>query len=547
MFRGVLHWVEIEGAPEMAAALALAAIRWRPVPEDAIATPHREATAAGERAFAAGGNALDAALAAAAALTVVYPHNCALGGDLFALVRDQHGQTVSINASGPAGEATDAAELRRRAAAMPSTGPDTITVPGLVAGWASVHAAGAVLPWADALVRAHDLAADGVAVAPSLGAAVGEADLADPGMAQVFAPAGVRLRTGEQLRQPALAATLASLAGDGARTFYDGEVAARLLDGLAVCGSRLTEADLRGFVPEVGAPLRGRFGDFDVLTSPPNSSGVLLLQALAALGATGVGDPLGDDAGTFAEVLRLGSQDRDRWLGDQRNVDVDVDAFLGDARIAELARRAAAGAEGQRAPASVQPHERPTGDTVAIVAVDRSGRAISLIQSLFRGFGSGILDPGTGVLLHNRGSFFSLRDGHPNELAPGRRPAHTLMPAMVEHQGRLRGVLGTMGGLVHAQILAQVLLRLRAGASPQQAVDAPRWIVGGMELGEADDIVRIEDGVAPEARAALQRARFPVLDEPRDSEWFGHAQAIWLDPVLRAGSDRRADGGHDVT
>jgi gamma-glutamyltranspeptidase/glutathione hydrolase len=517
----------------------------RPVPEDAIATPHHEATAAGERAFAAGGNALDAALAAAAALTVVYPHNCALGGDLFALVRDEHGETASINASGPAGEATDADELRRRVATMPITGPDTITVPGLVAGWGSLHAAGAVLPWADALADAQALAGDGVAVAPSLGAAVAEADLADPGMAQVFAPAGAPLRTGERLRQPALADTLASLAAAGPRTFYDGEVAVRILEGLAACGSRLTEADLRAFVPEVGAPLRGRFGDLDVLTSPPNSSGVLLLQALAALDATG-GDPLGDDAGAFAEILRLGAQDRDRWLGDPREAVVDVDAFLGDTRIAEVVRGAAAGAGGERRRASAQYRERPTGDTVAVVAVDGSGRAVSLIQSLFGGFGSHILDPGTGVLFHNRGSFFSLREGHPNELAPGRRPAHTLMPVMVEHQGRLRGVLGTMGGLVHAQILAQVILRLRAGASPQEAVDAPRWIVGGMEPGEADDTARIEDGVAPEARAALRRARFRMCDEPRDSEWLGHAQAIWLDPVLRTGSDRRADGRGDA-
>ncbi|HMJ36261.1 MAG TPA: gamma-glutamyltransferase [Baekduia sp.] len=515
----------------------------RPVPEHAIATPHREATAAGERAFAAGGNALDAALAAAAALTVVYPHNCALGGDLFALVRDEHGKTVSVNASGPAGEATDAGELRRRAPAMPITGPDTITVPGLVAGWGSLHAAGAALPWADALAAAQALAADGVAVAPSLGAAIAAADLSDPGMAAVFAPAGAPLRTGDLLRQQALAATLAALAADGPRTFYDGDVAGRLLEGLAARGSRLTEADLRGFAPEVGAPLRGRFGDLDVLTSPPNSSGVLLLQALAALDATGVADPLGDDAGAFAEILRISSQDRDRWLGDPRSIDVDLDAFLGDARIAELARRAVAGAGGERPPVPVQHRERPRGDTVAVVAVDGSGRAVSLIQSLFHSFGSGILDPGTGVLLHNRGAFFNLREGHPNELAPGRRPAHTLMPVMVDRQGRLRGVLGTMGGRVHAQILAQVLLRLRAGASPQQAVDASRWIVGAMERAERDDVVRVEDGVAPAARAALQRARLRLVDEPRDSESFGHAQAIWLEPVLRAGSDRRADGG----
>jgi oxamate amidohydrolase len=304
----------------------------------------------------------------------------------------------------------------------------------------------------------------------------------------------------------------------------------------------MDEDDLRGFEAEAGEPLRGRFGDLDVLTSPPNSSGVLLVQALAALDAAGLEDPLGAGAGVLAEILRLGGEDRDRLLGDPGGTATGPEAFLAPEHIDDVVGRARRAAAGDRPPASVHRNRRPTGDTVAVVAVDQQGGAVSLIQSLFHSFGSGILDPGTGVLLHNRGSFFTLAEGHPNALAPGRRPAHTLMPVMVERGGALRGVLGTMGGKVHAQILAQVLLRLRAGASPQEAVDAPRWIVGGMEMGELDDTIRLEDGVDAGARAALSRARLRIVDEPRDSEWLGHAQAIWLDPVLRAGSDRRADG-----
>jgi gamma-glutamyltranspeptidase len=513
------------------------------MPQPAIATPHADATEAGRRAFAAGGTAVDAALAAAAVLTVVYPHNCALGGDLFALVREADGTITDINASGPAPAGADAEALRARGLrAMPITGPDTVTVPGLVAGWGAVQERGGALPWAALLRDAIAAARDGVAVARSVGDALAEADLADPGMAAVFAPGGAPLRAGDTLRQPALAATLERLAAGGPRAFYEGDLAERLAAGARAAGCALSAADLAAFVPQAGPPLRAAFDGVEVLTSAPNSSGVLLLQALLALEAAAAADPLGADAAVLAELLRGGGQDRDRLLGDPRAVDVDLDAFLGARRIEALVADARAAARGEQgAPVLVQRHERPTGDTVAVVATDAEGRAVSLIQSLFHSFGSGILEPSTGVLLHNRGSFFSLRPGHPNALAPGRRPVHTLMPVLVQDgDGALLGALGTMGGRVQAQIHAQVLLRLRAGATPQEAVDAPRWIVGGMELGEPDDTVRIEDGVAGAARASLQAGRGAdrVVDLPRDSEWLGHAQAIWAGA---AGSDRRAD------
>jgi gamma-glutamyltranspeptidase/glutathione hydrolase len=498
----------------------------------AIATPHGVATAAGERAFAAGGNAIDAALAAAAALTVVYPHNCALGGDLFALVREPDGRTTSINASGPAGSATDAAALR----AMPITGPETITVPGLVAGWDALHRRGAASSWADAIEPAVALARDGVPVAPGLAAAIAEAAdagaLADPGMASVFAPAGTPLTAGEALAQPALADTLRELAQRGAGSFYRGAIAEQLLAGLGAVGSRLRAPDLAGFAPEETAPARTAFGDVEVLTSPPSSSGVLLLQALAALESAAPADPLGSDAALLARIFHAGARERDRLLGDPRDSDVTLGDWLGPEALA------AALAGTGHAPAA---EARPTGDTVAVVAVDAEGRAVSLIQSLFNSFGSRILEPRTGVLLHNRGAMFSLEPGHPNALAPGRRPAHTLMPVLVERDGGLLGVLGTMGGKVHAQIHVQVLLRLLSGQPAQDAVDAPRWIVGGMEVGEPDDTIRIEDGCAEATRQALGAAGLRLIDVPRRSDWLGHAQAIWLDGGGSVGTDFRAD------
>jgi gamma-glutamyltranspeptidase len=441
-----------------------------------VATPHHAATAAGERALAAGGNAIDAALAAAAVLTVVYPHNCALGGDLFALVRSPGGRVTNVNASGPAGSLATTDGLSE----MPRKGPLTVTVPGLVAGWGALHAAGATLPWS----RVFDDAltcAGGVRVARSLAAAIADDDLSDPGMAEVFGG----LAEGDTLMQPALAETLSQLAAGGPQRFYSGPLAERWLSGVA--GGFLTPGDVAGFTPEIGEPLRGSFRGVDVLTSPPNSSGILLLQALAALDAEELADPLGADAAALADIFRTGFETRDRLLG----------------------------------------------DTVAVVVVDGEGRAVSLIQSLFSSFGAGILEPSTGVLLHNRGAMFSLAPGHPNELAPGRRPAHTLMPVLVERDGALLGVLGTMGGKVHAQIHTHVLLHLLGGASPQAAVDAPRWIVGGMELGEPNGTIRVESG----SRAVLPGA----VEIPRGDEVFGHAQAIWLDPEPRPGSDFRAD------
>jgi gamma-glutamyltranspeptidase/glutathione hydrolase len=493
------------------------------MPENAVATPHREATAAARDAFAAGGNAIDAALAAAAVLTVAYPHNCALGGDLFALVRTPDGRTINVNASGPAGSRADPGALR----SMPVTGPATVTVPGLVAGWGAVHGAGARLPWADALAPATALAADGVAVAGGLAAAIADQELIDPGMAAIFAPRGTPLAAGETLAQPALARTLRELAEAGPDAFYSGPIGQRLLAGFA--GGWLTPGDLREFAPEIGEPLRGRFRDADVLTSPPNSSGVLLLQALAALDRAGVTDPLGADAALLARIFRTGARTRDRRLGDPRTTEVDVDAWLG-----EEALEAALAPQPERVETAV----RPGGDTVAVVTRGADGSAVSLIQSLFHSFGARILEPSTGILLHNRGAMFSLDPGHPNALSPGRRPAHTLMPVLVERAGELLGVLGTMGGKVHAQILVPVLLRLLAGAGPQDAVDAPRWIVGAMELGEPDDMIRIEDGSPTAARTALADAGLPLLDEPRGSDFLGHAQAVW-GPT--AGSDFRAD------
>jgi oxamate amidohydrolase len=514
----------------------------------AVATPERTATAAAEAAFRAGGNAIDAALAGAAVLTVTYPHNCALGGDLFALLRSPEGEVVSVNASGPAARAIDPVALRRRAGTMPVVGAQAVTVPGLVAGWEELHRRGASLPWGDALAAAISHADDGVQVSPGLARALAQAPglSDDPGTAGTFTVGGRPLRTGEVLRQPALAATLRRLAADGPRAFYEGPIADALVGMLSRRGSALAGADFREFRPEITAPLAGAFDGLEVLTSPPNSSGILVVQALGALEAAAVADPLGEDAGVLAELFRIGDEDRARLLADPRAVPFERDEWLSEERIAAAAARARVVAEGAPAPATPYDASTPSGDTVAVVAIDGDGRAVSLIQSLFHWFGAQLLDPATGVLLHNRGAAFSLRDDLAGALAPGRRPPHTLMPVMVRRDGALVGVLGTMGGRVHAQIHVQVLARLIAGRTAQAAVDAPRWIVGAMDIGQREDTIHVEASCDDAARDALARVALDQTAVERGSDILGHTQAIWLEPALSAGSDFRADGAAAV-
>jgi gamma-glutamyltranspeptidase/glutathione hydrolase len=510
--------------------------------EQAIATPHVEASRTGAEVLASGGNAIDAALAASAVLTVAYPHNCALGGDLFALVRRPDGGVLSVNASGPAGAGVDAHALRAAVGAtMPVTGPHTVTVPGMVAGWGALHGLGASRAWSRHLERATELAAEGVAIADGLAEAISRSPgvRTDRGMAGVFTRSGTPLRAGELLRQPALAHTLGGLAAEGPRAFYDGGLADTLAAGLARAGCALTAADLRAYAPVVEPPLRRSFAGVEILTSAPNSSGILLLQALAALEALAPADPLGADAGQLASILRSGSAQRERMLADPAFVAFDREAWLGEQRIEELVTAAR---RGLTDPAATVRGARPDGDTVAVVAVDAGGGAVSLIQSLCHSFGAQILEPVTGVLLQNRGASFSLDRTHPNALGPRRRPAHTLMPVMARRGERLLGVLGTMGGKVQAQIHVQVLLRLLGGATAQDAVDAPRWVVGALEAGEADGTVRVEQGVDPDARRALEVPGFTAVSLRRGSDDVGHAQAVWTEPELGAGSDVRADG-----
>ena len=331
----------------------------------ALATPHALATEAGTRILRDGGTAIDAAIAAAAVLTVVYPHNVALGGDLFALIRTPDGAVRCVNASGWAAAAVDADGLRAgHGDWLPARGADPVTVPGGVRGWEMMRAFGSRISWSATLHAAEQVAREGVPVAPSLATHLDDPenhDLIGTGdFDRVFRPGAAPLSAGDLFRQPELADTFATLRAHGPDVFYTGALAEQLVSYLQSRGSCLTAADFAEFAPEIQAPLTARFGDLTVLTSPPNSQGFLLLHALAGVGDNSLADPVGENLGELLRIFHGGNEVRDRRLADPRFAVLDT------------APPSSPGA----------PRRTARGDTVGIAAADGEGYAVSLIQSV---------------------------------------------------------------------------------------------------------------------------------------------------------------------
>jgi gamma-glutamyltranspeptidase len=509
----------------------------------AIATPHATATEAGAEAFERGGNALDAALAAAITLAVVYPHMCGVGGDLFALVQMPDGRAWALNSSGRATSGLDADALRREHGAMPEHGPSTVTVPGAVAGWSTMHGLGARRTWRDAFDAALPLALEGAKVASGLAESLAwqtERLASDPGLAAVFFPDGVVPAAGDTIRQPALGATLEAVAHGGGDALYTGAIGRRYAAGLRDLGVAVADEDLAAHRADLLPPLATRYRDLHVSVAPPNSQGFVLLEILALVERLAIDpDPDGADSGLLALAARTAGADRDLHLADPDAMRVHPHTLLDDGHLAGLA-------DGIRAhDVRSEDHARSHGDTVALVAADAEGHAVSLIQSLFDGFGSGLLEPSTGIVAHSRGACFTLVPGHPNEAAPGKRPAHTLMPVLVHRGGDLAAVAGAMGGYAQPQINAATLLRsFDLGMHPADAVSAPRWLVSGMDReARGQFVASAEHDVSPQARTSLGSVGCRLEDLERSDGSVGHAHLIRVGPRgLQAGADPRSDG-----
>lgn len=504
------------------------------MPKGAISTSHHLATEAGAAVLEAGGNAIDAAIAAAATLCVVYPNNVALGGDLVAIVRSPDGQVRFLNATGtaPSGQSLEALRAQH-GDALPLRGVDTITVPGGIRGWEALHELGATREWADHLAPAIRHAEQGFpnsrSVARALIDAKGTLDK-DPGARAIFYPNGEPLAEGETLTQPALAESLKQLAANGAAEFYEGELAQRWTTGLAKLGSKITGEDAAAYRPFWGEPIETEFNGLRVLTGPPNTSGFMLLRALNEITA-GIVDPLGVGAGELSRAFYESNLVRTASLSDPT---------FGGATGAELvAAKAPAG--------PLRGEAKASGDTVGFSAISSDGWAVSFINSVFWDFGSYILEPDTGIIFQNRGTSFSLDPASPNAFEPGKRPRHTLMPVLVLDGEEIAYVPATMGGAAQPQIHAQLLQRMVEGADPSTATHAPRWMVDEV-VGDSPVRVTIEEDVPLVARAAIEAAGFALnVVRPYDED-LGHSNVIRVDRSAgtatgyTAASDPRSDG-----
>lgn len=510
-----------------------------------VASPHHLASSAGLRVLEDGGSAMDAVIAANAMLTVLYPDQTAIGGDCFFLAYDAgKDETVTFNGSGAAAQVASASQLRDQGYdAMPAKGGLTVVTPGTVDAWVQGHERFGTLEFERLLRPAAELARDGFPVSPRLASVFQrqQALIAEwPSLQTMMFAEGTIPRASSLLRFPDLATTLTDIAKRGRDAFYTGPTAEAIVDAVQAVGGWLTVEDLERHQGEWVEPVAFDFQGTTILTAPPNSQGITAQIALGLatrdLDARTWGSAR--QVHSLVEASRRAYEVRDQHIADPRFITIEPSAFLNEAylrdRWADFDPDAASRGYDSRA-----------GDTVYLCAVDREGNAVSLIQSLFGAFGSCVVAGSTGVLLNNRGSYFSLVDGHPNELQGGKRPLHTLMPSMLHDERGLLGPIGTQGGDAQAQIQLQLITDLLLhDMEPQEAIDAPRWI-SSRSSGGSGSAIALESGF-PEGTVQGLAARgheVTVIDGWNPNA--GHSQMILVDQqagTLKGAADPRADG-----
>ena len=492
----------------------------------------------------AGGNALDAAVAACAVLCVIEPQSTGIGGDCFCLYAPSGtGQVIALNGSGRAPEAAtiDWYEARGIAAIDPLSA-HAVTIPGAVGAWERLLAAHGRKGLDELLRPAIRFAEEGWPVHPRVAWDWDrEQERLRRNQTHAFLPNGAPPRAGDLFRQPQLAETLRAVARGGARAFYEGPVAADMVASLRARGGLHTEADFAAgldaarFVDPIRATWRGH----DVYQCPPNGVGLVALMILGILEGF---DPAPDGPSgalryhRHIEAARLAYRDRDAFVADPDHAEVPVGRLLDPSYLAGLRGLIDDGRAMRRMPAAGEAVLPAHRDTVYLCVVDRDGNACSFINSLFESFGSAILSERSGVMLHNRGSGFRLERGHPNCIAPRKRPMHTIIPGMVVRDGQAVMPYGVMGGhfqpMGHSLFLANLL---EYGLDVQEAIDHPRLLPRG-------GAVQVERGIAPEVCDRLSRLGHEValVDKPH-----GGGQAIWIDRArgcLIGASDPRKDG-----
>lgn len=500
------------------------------------------AAQAGARMLLRGGNAVDAAVAAAITLSVVEPTMNGIGGDAFSLVWED-GRLHGLNASGRAPMAWSLSRFAGRER-MPMFGWDAVTVPGAVSQWVALSQRFGRLPFPDLFEPAIDYASDGFAVSPVIARqwremAVGEM-IDQPGFRDAFMPKGRTPCAGERWRFPAQARTLREIAETGGESFYRGGLAAAIAAHARATGGAITEDDLAAHTCDWVDPIEGRYRGCTVHEIPPNGQGIAALIALGILDHLPVEESRPDSAQRLhwqIEAMRAAFADAYAHVADPSHMRVDARELLDPAYLADRARLI-----DPRRAGRYEAGSPVRGGTVYLCAADAQGRMVSLIQSNYRGFGSGVVVPDTGIALQNRGSGFSLAPGHPNQVAPGKRPFHTIIPAFLSRDGQPVMAFGVMGGNMQPQGHVQVAMRhVLDGANPQACSDGPRWRIN--DVGE----LTVEAGVPADTVRGLQAMGHQVAVQPADSIEFGSCQAIArlssdLADGYVAGSDHRRDG-----
>jgi gamma-glutamyltranspeptidase/glutathione hydrolase len=502
--------------------------------DNVVATTQPLAAQAGLAMLAAGGSAADAAVAAAIALTVVEPTMNGIGGDAFAIIHDGaalHG----LNASGRAPMGWSP-ERFGGLGEMPDLGWECVTVPGAVSAWAALHSRFGRLPFARLFEPAIRYARDGFLVGPVVAEYWRrQADRlrSGPHFAATFLPGGRAPLAGERFRNPDQAATLEELAASGGESFYRGRLAEAIAAAARAEGGAMTVEDLAAHQADWVTPLSVDFRGHTVHELPPNGQG---LAALIALGILERLDLVEEDVDSDAfqhlliEATKLGIADMRAYVADPASMGVRPEALLDPAYLDERARAV------RPDRAAPQKPGQPRGGTVYLAAADAGGMMVSFIQSNYAGFGSGVVIPGTGIAMHNRGNCFSLDPAHPNRVAGGKRPLNTIIPGFISRDGAPLMAFGCMGGVMQPQGHVQIAVRMLArNHNPQAAIDAPRWRLDGGEL-------YLEPEWPENFRAGLAARGHAGVDG--DPLHFGAAQIIRRMPAggYIAGSESRRDG-----
>jgi len=515
-----------------------------------VAASQPLAARAGVQILERGGSAVDAAIAANAVLGVVEPQSNGIGGDLFAIVYDaRRGALHGLNSSGWTPRGLTAALLKSRGAAtMPQGGVHTVTVPGAVAGWEALRTRLGRLPLADLLAPAIRYAAEGFPVSDVIAAhwgALADKVATEPDAARTYLPGGRPPRAGDIFRNADLAASLSALARAGASAFYEGSIADAILAASRVRGGTMAKDDLSEFEPDWVTPISTTYRGWTVSELPPNTQGIaalLMLDLMEQFPLAEYGFHSARALHVMIEAKKLAYADMLRHVGDPR---------FGDAPIAGLLTKAAAKARARRidfarAAADVQPSSLAGlttsvgADTIYLCAIDRDGSIASLIQSIYEGFGTAIVPPGTGFALHNRGALFTLDEGHPNVVAPRKRPLHTIIPGFMQKDD-VRIGFGIMGGFNQAQAHALFVSHIvDFGMDIQEALEAGRFTKPTFTGTD----VCVEALVPESVRQELAALGHDVVTVPPRTGMFGHGQAVMSDGrgVHFGASEPRHDG-----